>query len=238
MSRLLGCALAILASSCFLTPVAAQDQAADFVYIGRLELDGKLADGHFDLSFSLWDAEAGGEQIGAPITANAHPIRQGVISIRLAFPGAFIGEQRFVQIEVNGQMLPRSPITAAPVAQWTLGGTASSAGPAGPEGPAGESHPCHGLAPLEFASIDGVPEAPLLAGETFEISVGLARGGEAVTLIRVDGIGVGPRLEPGPEPHQLSAEPSFTLIGKFSYILVAADACGTATADFAIEVRP
>ncbi|MEO8012374.1 MAG: LamG-like jellyroll fold domain-containing protein, partial [Dokdonella sp.] len=59
----------------------------------------------------------------------------GLFTVSLAFPGAFTGNQRWLQVSVNGQLLlPRQPVSTTPVAQYALNGNAGPTGPAGPQG--------------------------------------------------------------------------------------------------------
>lgn len=132
----------LLAASLASTPAlgavgAKAAQLPDFTYQGRLEQNGQLASGAFDLTFSLWDASTGGAQVGDTIAESDYPVADGIFSINLAFPGAFTGQQLFLEVSVDGTTLPRQPISTAPVAQWALNGTVGPAGPAGPQGAAG-----------------------------------------------------------------------------------------------------
>lgn len=119
------------------TPNATPDavQLPDFTYQGRLERDGQLLDGNVDLRFSLWDAASGGAQVGSTIVENAYPVSGGLFTITLAFPGAFAGEQRWLDVSVDGTAMPRQPISTAPVAQYALSG---NAGPKGDPGTTGQ----------------------------------------------------------------------------------------------------
>ncbi|HEU4663828.1 MAG TPA: hypothetical protein VFS55_07345 [Dokdonella sp.] len=107
----------------------ADPQLPDFVYQGRLQENGAPANGSFDLSFALFDAPSGGNQVGTAIDEPDYPVDDGLFSISLAFPGAFAGTQLYLQVSVEGvPMLPRQPVATTPVAQFTLSG---STGPAG-----------------------------------------------------------------------------------------------------------
>ncbi|MBZ0223583.1 MAG: hypothetical protein IT467_06395 [Dokdonella sp.] len=118
---------------CLLTCSAiasAAPQIPDFVYQGRLEQSGVPANGNFDLSFRLYDAASGGNQLGATINQADYPVTDGLFSVSLAFPGAFSGEQLYLEVSVEGTpMLPRQAVATAPVSQFTLSGGIS--GPAG-----------------------------------------------------------------------------------------------------------
>lgn len=121
----------MLAAVCMLSlPAGAQPQLPDFTYQGRLSQNGVPANGQFDLSFQLFDAETGGNQVGATIDEPSFPLVDGVFTVALAFPGAFAGQQRWLQVTVNGQTLsPRQAVSTVPVAQFALSGVIS--GPAG-----------------------------------------------------------------------------------------------------------
>ncbi|HEY6940777.1 hypothetical protein, partial [Dokdonella sp.] len=112
-------------------PVFAAPQVPDFNYQGRLEQNGYPANGNYALTFSLWDAPTGGNQIGATISEPSWPVVNGVFAINLAFDGAFAGQQSWLEVSVNGATLGRQPITTAPVAQFALTGNVGPAGPAG-----------------------------------------------------------------------------------------------------------
>ncbi|HRQ63836.1 MAG TPA: hypothetical protein PKZ76_03055 [Xanthomonadaceae bacterium] len=142
----LAACIAGLALAC--TAMAAPQSGA-FTYQGELLHHGVRVTGERDLVFTLYDAESGGSPIGEPIVAVAYPIADGVFTIDLDFPGAFAGEQRWLQIEVDGEVLsPRQAISAAPVATFALDGNPGPQGETGPPGPAGESGPQGDIGPV------------------------------------------------------------------------------------------
>jgi len=119
--------LALLATSARAAP-----QLPDFNYQGRLTQNGAPANGSFDLSFALFDALIGGNQVGATISEPAFPVTDGLFSLSLGFPGAFTGTQLYLQVSVQGSpMLPRQAIATAPVAQFALSGSVGGGGVAG-----------------------------------------------------------------------------------------------------------
>ncbi|MFB9069220.1 hypothetical protein [Pseudofulvimonas gallinarii] len=105
-------------------PLAAQSpeavQLPDFSYQGRIERDGQRFDGTADLAFTLWDAATGGNQIGSAIVENDYPVVDGLFTVQLAFPGAFAGDQRWLQVSIDGTVMPRQAIATAPVAQYAM----------------------------------------------------------------------------------------------------------------------
>ena len=134
MKRTLLAASLLLAFSC----ANAAPQSTAFTYQGRLSANGNAANGNFDLTFKLFDAVIGGNQIGTTITMTAFPVLNGAFTTDLDFPGTFSGSQRWVEVSVGGQTLsPRQPVNTAPVAQYALTGNAGPLGATGATGPVG-----------------------------------------------------------------------------------------------------
>jgi len=124
-----GLRAAIFALALTATSAIAAPQLPDFVYQGRLQQNGAPANGNFDLTFALYDAPSGGNQVGATISEAAYPVDDGIFSISLSFPGAFTGTQLYLEVSVAGTpMLPRQPVATTPVSQFTLSGTTGPAG--------------------------------------------------------------------------------------------------------------
>ncbi|MCB1612850.1 MAG: hypothetical protein KDI60_14010 [Xanthomonadales bacterium] len=129
--QLLTSLCAVLITCCLLTETAvAVPQLPEFTYQGRLSQNGAPANGSFNLSFALFDADTNGNQIGATISEPGFPVTNGLFTVSLSFPGAFDGTQLWLQVSVNGTpMLPRQAVSTTPVAQFALSGSIS--GPAG-----------------------------------------------------------------------------------------------------------
>ncbi len=103
-----------------LAPSAVSDTA--FTYQGKLIWNGKAVDGQLcSIIFSLWDAEQNGQQIGSSVNAVVRP-QKGFFTVSLDFGAkAFDGTLRWLQLQPScesslGPILPRVPLTAAPVA--------------------------------------------------------------------------------------------------------------------------
>ena len=112
------CLLLLIASG----PAFADAQIEDFSYQGHLDMNGAPANGAFPMIFSLFDAASGGNLVGTPRGGTVN-VSGGTFAVPLGYPGAFNGTQMYLQISVNGQVLPgRQPILAAPVAQFSLNG--------------------------------------------------------------------------------------------------------------------
>ena len=122
MTRLLSILL-LLPVMLALPAFAQTSQLPDFTYQGRLQQNGQLYNGNADLGFALFDSATGGSQVGATINEPAFPVVDGLFTVSLAFPGAFTGDQRWLQVTVNGQPLsPRKAVSTTPVAQYALDG--------------------------------------------------------------------------------------------------------------------
>jgi BclB C-terminal domain-containing protein len=99
----------------------ADPQTTAFTYQGNLTANGAPANGNFNLTFKLFDAVTGGNQIGTAITMTSFPVVNGRFTTDLDFPSAFAGQQRWVEVSVGSQVLsPRQPVNSVPVAQFAL----------------------------------------------------------------------------------------------------------------------
>ena len=114
---------------------------SEFTYQGRLSNNGVPATGPLDIEFRLYDEASGGIEWGSQIDFigfsgfNA----DGTFSVALDFGPVFFGDQRFLEIEVDGTILtPRQPINPTPYALYALDG---NPGPQGIQGEQGETGP-------------------------------------------------------------------------------------------------
>ena len=119
-------------------PAQAQPLTTAFTYQGELQISGLPAAGPHDLRFRLFDAAAGGAQVGATLCTDNVALAEARFTVSLDFGAAFIGQQRFLEIEARADtgldclnaagfvmLSPRQPLTAAPNAAFAL--TAASA---------------------------------------------------------------------------------------------------------------
>src|SRR6266542_1260255 len=118
--------LCTLVLACATQTVLAQTGA--FTYQGKISDSGNPANGNYDLQFKLYDALAGGTQIGVRTRADV-PVTAGVFTVQLDFAvGAFGGPDRFLEIGVRPAgspnpfttLSPRQPITSSPYAFHSL----------------------------------------------------------------------------------------------------------------------
>ena len=123
--------LALIASA---TVVRAQGTA--FTYQGRLTDGTNLADGSYDLMFTLYDASSGGNPLGSPYTNLTTSVNNGLFTIsRVDFGEAFFigGPLRWIELGVRpdgstnafSPLDPRQQLTPTPYAIWS--GRAGSA---------------------------------------------------------------------------------------------------------------
>lgn len=104
-----------------------------FTYQGQLKSAGSPANGLHDLRFRLYDAFAGGAQVGPTLCANNVSVTEGLFTVSLDFGAQFAGDQRFLEIDVRADtglncanpagfvtLAPRQALTAAPNAIFAL----------------------------------------------------------------------------------------------------------------------
>src|ERR1051325_3361036 len=103
-------------------------------YQGQLKNAGSPANGSFNMTFSLWDDAAAGNQVGPTLTfdgAGGNPapvsVASGLFTVSLDFGAACNGERRWLNIIVNGTPLsPRQELTPAPHARFSSAPWATS----------------------------------------------------------------------------------------------------------------
>jgi hypothetical protein len=96
-----------------------------FTYQGRLEDNGRSANGDYDFEFMLFDDPSAGAQVGATITLDNVTVDDGLFSVKLDFgTNAFGGGGRWLQIGVRPgsstgaytPLTPRQELSPAPYA--------------------------------------------------------------------------------------------------------------------------
>lgn len=127
--------LAVLVLILPLPNVRAQGTA--FTYQGQLQNNGSLANGTFNLQFSLYTNGTGGIAVAGPVTNSAVTVTNGLFTVTIDFGSAvWNGATNWLQIgvETNGgaafaPLSPRQEITPTPYAIYaeSLNGTLSSA---------------------------------------------------------------------------------------------------------------
>jgi hypothetical protein len=113
-------------------------QSTAFTYQGNLTASGQPANGNFDMTFKLFDSPTLFNQVGSTISMSQFPVVNGAFTTDLNFPGAFTGNQLWLEVTIGSQTLsPRQPVNSVPVAQFALSGVVGPAGATGPTGPTG-----------------------------------------------------------------------------------------------------
>jgi hypothetical protein len=93
----------ILAALCLLTAAApAFAQGSAFTYQGKLTDSGAPATGAYDFRFILYNADAGGSQVGTTLTADDVVVTAGAFTVVLDFgSNIFDGQARWLELAVR-----------------------------------------------------------------------------------------------------------------------------------------
>src|ERR1700722_7456199 len=102
----------------------AHGQGTAFTYQGQLQNNGSPASGTFNLTFTLFNTNAGGTPAVSPVTNNAVGVTNGLFTVQIDFgPGPFSGTNYWLEIavETNGgspfnTLAPRQAVTPTPYA--------------------------------------------------------------------------------------------------------------------------
>jgi len=181
-----------------------------FTYQGRLLEQGQPANGLFDLTLDLYDADSGGIPL-SQVGLNGVPVEDGVFTVELDFgDGLFDGGARFLQIAVRNSddppeqpfdvLEPRQRLTATPYALYALNGSPGPQGEAGPQGPQGEAGPQGPTGPTGPQGTSGVVSVHSISAAAGQVPAGggnapwMFIGGTAIVTVangqRIVGSGV------------------------------------------------
>ena len=95
--------------------MAAEPVGSSFTYQGRLMQQNQLVDEPADLHFTLWDAEADGNQLFVAVERENWPIIDGLFTVELNFsPFVFVGQWRYLEIAVRTPAGEGEFVTLAP----------------------------------------------------------------------------------------------------------------------------
>jgi len=78
----------VITLSLAVTECASTAQTTALTYQGRLTDGGVLANGHYDLTFQLFDTATDGNQVGATLSTSNQVVSDGLFSVLLAFSPA------------------------------------------------------------------------------------------------------------------------------------------------------
>lgn len=112
---------------------AAQGAPTSITYQGRLEQNGAGVTGSLPMAFRLYDAAAGGNQVGATISLGSVDVSGGVFTQALDFGAVDAGNTAlWLEVTVDGfVMSPRQAVTASPYSLQTRGIYVDDAGRVG-----------------------------------------------------------------------------------------------------------
>lgn len=119
----------------------AQPVTSVFTYQGEVRESGVPSSGVYDFRFMLFDAAAGGAQVGPTLCVDNVGVSEGRFATELDFGAVFGGQQRFLEIQARvdsgmgcadgtgfATLTPRQSLSATPHAAWALSaGNASTA---------------------------------------------------------------------------------------------------------------
>ncbi len=108
-------------------------QSTEITYQGQLQNASAPATGSFDFEFVLFDAVAGGSQVGSTISRSGVAVANGIFTVNLDFGSSFPGANRFLEIRVRQSgggafttLSPRQSVTSAPYSVKSLSSESSS----------------------------------------------------------------------------------------------------------------
>jgi trimeric autotransporter adhesin len=178
-----------------LTTVLVRAQSTAVTYQGLLLDAGQPAEGSFDLQFSLFEADSGGDAIGGPVTQEGVAVSRGVFTALLDFgAGAFENQPRWIEVGVRPHLSgsaytslqPRQPVSPVPwaisalVAGDAVTARTVSAAAITTESIAEQAITEGKLAPGQVAtSVNGLRDAVRLEGGA---NIDLATNGNALVL--------------------------------------------------------
>src|SRR3954469_5472768 len=103
------------------TAFAQQPATTAFTYQGRMTVGGLNQTGNYDFQFKLFDAAAGGSQLGATVSIAPIAVASGLFTASLDFGNQFNSSRRWLEISVRTAgvgafttLTPRQELTAAP----------------------------------------------------------------------------------------------------------------------------
>ncbi|HET9496462.1 MAG TPA: hypothetical protein VFR15_19715, partial [Chloroflexia bacterium] len=109
-------------------------------YQGSLKDGGSPANGLYDFTFKLFDALAGGGQVGSTVSIGSQTVSQGLFTVQLDFGASvFQGSARWLEVAVRPAgggtyttLSPRQALTAAPYAASLMPGASVNGTQSGP----------------------------------------------------------------------------------------------------------
>jgi hypothetical protein len=126
------CVFAFVVVVCWLQVGLGEPMGTAFTYQGRLIDSNDVADGLYDLSFRLYDANVGGDKVGVDVNTPDVDVIDGYFTVELDFGGGvFDGNAVWLDIAVRAgayedpnryiSLSPRQEVTPTPYALHTYG---------------------------------------------------------------------------------------------------------------------
>jgi hypothetical protein len=181
----------------------ARAQGTAFTYQGRLSDGALVANGSYDLKFTLFDASTGGSQVGTDLTNSATAITNGMFNVALNFgAGIFTGSNYWLSISVrtNGTgaftaLSPLEPILPVPYAIYASNSAVAATADSVALGSVNSSSILDGTITAEnigtgqvVKSLNGLRDAVTLAAGA---NISLATNGSTLTVAGLAGTGGG-----------------------------------------------
>jgi hypothetical protein len=135
MSRLATVFALLLTFSLPLSTASAQGTA--FTYQGQLQNNGSLANGTYNLSFTLYNTSSSGTPVAGPVFTNGVIVSNGFFTVTIDFfSGPWNGQVNWLEIgvETNGAtpfitLAPRQQVTPTPYAIYSLSANSATSVP-------------------------------------------------------------------------------------------------------------
>ncbi len=156
----------LLFSIVFASSLGAAPLGTEFTYQGVLSDGGAAADGTYDFRFFVYDADAGGSQVGTVVYVEDLAVTNGRVTTQLDFGSIFNGTALWLEVSVRDGistgtytvLSPRQEITAAPFAQHAVSSdVATSAMHATTAGDADSIDGQDGSYYLSWSNFTGIP---------------------------------------------------------------------------------
>ncbi len=118
--------LFLFASTITVSEAFAANQGFAFTYQGELSYDDQPIDDLCDLTFSLYDASSGGNEVASQSLSSVI-LTAGLFTVKLGYGDIYEGTQLYLQLDIAAgcgdagaaaETLPRSPVTSAPYASY------------------------------------------------------------------------------------------------------------------------
>lgn len=167
-----------------LSALSSQAQGTAFIYNGRLDEGTNLANGTYDITFTLFATNSGGQASAGPVTNLATAVSHGMFSATIDFgAGVFTGSNYWLELGVrtNGAsnfevLSPRQAILPAPYAIYSE--TSGNAVTAMVAGTAGSVSAANINGPIPLANLP----PGLITNNTASLSLGSSNSVAALTV--------------------------------------------------------